>query len=154
MKILGISAGTLNGSAVSSSTATLSRYSDDYAYYTNRLASGNLFVKRFFAKRVLANRDDPLPGKRIERMISIKFGDAVGIVSLPAEPFMEIGIAIKKTSRFPYTMVAALGMGTVGYVAMPENYERGGGYETRPSPSAPAHDVAPKIIEKAIELLK
>ena len=118
------------------------------------LASGNLFVKRFFAKRVLANRDDPLPGKRIERMISIKFGDAVGIVSLPAEPFMEIGLALKKTSRFPYTMIAALGMGTVGYVAMPENYERGGGYETRPARTSPAHDLALKFISLGTELLK
>ena len=117
-------------------------------------AFGSLSVKRLFAKCVLANRDDPLPGKRIERMISIKFGDAVGIVSLPAEPFMEIGIAIKKTSRFPYTMVAALGMGTVGYVAMPENYERGGGYETRPSRTSPAHDLAFKFISLGTELLK
>ena len=51
-------------------------------------------------------------------------------------------------------MVAALGMGTVGYVGMPENYERGGGYETRPSRTSPAHDLALKFIALGTELLK
>ena len=117
------------------------------------IAAGNLYVKKFFAERLLENRDNPFTGKRIEQMISIKFGKAFGIVSVPAEPFVEIGLAIKKASPFPYTVVSALSMGEIGYVGMPECYERGGGYETRPGRTSPAHDLAPKLIEVGINLI-
>jgi len=117
------------------------------------IAKGNAYVKRFFAKALMDNRDNPIPGKRMELMISLKFGDEVGIVSIPGEPFLEIQQAIKAASRFKSTMVAALGQGEIGYIGMPESYTRGGGYETRPSRTSPAHDLAPKIIELANGLL-
>ena len=94
-----------------------------------------------------------MPGKRIERMTSIHFGKALGIVSMPAEPFVELGFAVKKASPFPFTMVAALGQGAFGYIGLPEHYEHGGGYETRPSPTAPDHNLAPKMIEIGIRLI-
>jgi len=117
------------------------------------IAKGNAYVKRFFAKALMDNRDNPLQGKRIEKMLSMKFGDELGIVSIPGEPFIEIQHAIKAASRFKSTMVSALGMGQIGYIGMPESYSRGGGYETRPSRTSPAHDLAPKVIELASALL-
>ena len=118
------------------------------------LAKGNPYVLRHFAKRIMDCRDNPIKTRRVDRMITLQFGDELGIVSIPGEPFIEIQLAIKAKSRFALTMVGALALGYPGYIGMPESYARGGGYETRPSPSAPAHDVAPKIIEKAIGLLQ
>ncbi len=118
------------------------------------IAKGNSFVKLFFAKALIENREKPILEKRFEEMISLKFGDVLGIVSIPAEPFIELQQAIKSDSPFKMTMVAALGMGAFGYIGMPEVYSRAGGYETKPFRTSPAHDVAPKIIQTAIDLLK
>ena len=83
----------------------------------------------------------------------ISFGDTAAIVSMPAEPFVEIGFAIREASRFPYTMLAALGMGEIGYVGLPGNYGNGG-YETSPSRFLADRTVGDNMIEGAIELLK
>ena len=117
------------------------------------IAAGNLFVKKFFAERLVENRDNPLTEKRMEIMLSVKFGSEFGVVTIPGEGFVEIDLAIKAASRFPMTMVSCLTMGEVGYIGMPECYERGGGYETRPQRTSPAHDMAPKLIAAGIELL-
>ena len=89
----------------------------------------------------------------MEIMSVLEFGRERAILSIPAEPFVEIGLEIKKASPFKRTMVCALTQGEIGYIGLPECYERGGGYETRPSRSAPAHDLAPKIIETGINLI-
>ena len=76
----------------------------------------------------------------------------MAIVSLPAEPFVELGIAIRKESRYPMTVLAALGMGEVGYVGLPGNYGNGG-YETSPSRGLADPTVVEAIIAGAIKLL-
>ncbi len=117
------------------------------------IAKGNAFVKLFFARRLMECRDNPFTGKRMERMIAIKFGKEAGLLSIPGEPFVEIGLALKEASRFPVTMISALSMGCIGYIGMEECYERGGGYETRPARTAPAHDLAPALIRIGTDLL-
>ena len=117
------------------------------------IAKGNAYVKKFFAQRLMECRDNPIKEKRMELMSVLEFGRELAILSIPAEPFVEIGLEIKKASPFKRTMVSALTQGEIGYIGLPECYERGGGYETRPSRSAPAHDLAPKIIETGINLI-
>lgn len=96
--------------------------------------------------------DKKISGKRVGKMLSIKFGDEIGIISLPCEPFTEIGLTIKKASHFPLTLVVALGMGNIGYVGLPDNYGNGG-YETSPSPMAADRNWGPELTRCGIELL-
>lgn len=117
------------------------------------LAAGNPYVLRYFAKRITDCRENPMTEKRIERMVALKFGKALCIQTLPCEPFVELGFAIKAASTFPCTIIAAVANGYMGYLGMPDCYERGGGYETRPSRTAPAHDLAPKLIALGIKLI-
>jgi hypothetical protein len=59
---------------------------------------------------------------------AIRMGQAV-VVSLPCEPFTEIGLEIKMRSPFESTFVVGCGNGMVGYVPTRRAFERGG-YET------------------------
>ncbi len=117
------------------------------------IAAGNLYVKKVFAQRIVDCRDNPLKEKRIETMSALKFGDQLCIQSIPAEPFVELGFAIKEKSPFPCTFVAGITQGYIGYTGLPECYARGGGYETRPSNTAPAHDLSLDIIALGIKLV-
>jgi hypothetical protein len=68
-------------------------------------------------------------GKPLEAEVQvIALGDQIAWVALPGEAFVELGLSIKKASPFPYTMIAELANGSVGYIpnksAYPEgNYE-------------------------------
>lgn len=117
------------------------------------IARGVPFVQKMFAEMAIGCRENPIPGKRIERQIMISFGDDLAIVSLPAEPFVELGEAIRAGSRFPLTVLAALGMGEVGYVGLPQHYGNGG-YETSPSRTLADRTVGQAIIDGALKLLK
>jgi hypothetical protein len=83
----------------------------------------------------------------------IAFGKDLAIVSLPCEPFIELGEAIRKDSKYPLTVLAGLGMGEIGYVGMKQHYGNGG-YETSPSRTLADRTVGEKIIAGALELLK
>lgn len=117
------------------------------------LANGEGAVARFFAQQLLDYRKTCSGKSRVFRLVSLKFGTEFAIVSLPGEPFTEIGMAIKKAARFPQMMVAALAMGECGYIPLPECFERGG-YEILPvEGGGPAHDTAPKLIDAASQLV-
>ncbi len=57
-------------------------------------------------------------------------GDAA-MVFLPGEPFVEIALAIRKASPFPFTAVMAYSEDYIGYIPTDRAFENGG-YETRP----------------------
>ena len=116
------------------------------------IARGVPFVKKFFAERLIECRENPILEKRFERIPAVKFGKSLGIVGLPAEPFVEIGLEIKKASPFALTMVSALTQGEVGYVGLPKNYGIGG-YETAPSRSNADPSVGEAFIKYGIEIL-
>ncbi len=90
---------------------------------------------KYFAKGLLAIADNKEPVKF--NLVGIFLGKCC-IVSLPSEPFVEIGLQIKKGIFHQYnTLVASHSNGTGnlriggGYIPNPWNYGRGG-YETTP----------------------
>lgn len=117
------------------------------------IARGVPAVKKLFAEKAIGCRENPITTKRIEHQIAITFGEKIAFVSLPAEPFVEIGYAIRKGSKYPYTFIAALGMGEVGYVGLPQHYGNGG-YETSPDRSLADRTVGETMIAGALDLLK
>ena len=117
------------------------------------IARGVPAVKKFFAERAVSCRENPNTEKRIEKQMMIAFNDEVALVSFPAEPFVEIGDAVREGSKYPITMLAALGMGEIGYVGLPQHYGNGG-YETAPSRNLADRHVGEAMIEGALELLK
>ena len=116
------------------------------------IARGVPFVKKFFAERAIGCRENPITQARYENQIAIAFNDELAFVSLPAEPFVELGFAIREQSRYPMTVLAALGMGEVGYVGLQNNYGNGG-YETSPSRGLAAPTTGLAIINNAVKLL-
>ena len=80
------------------------------------------------------------------------FGKELAFVSLPADPFVELGYAIRKGSPYKNTVLAALGMGEVGYVGLRQHYGNGG-YETSPSRTLADPTVGEAMIEGALALL-
>lgn len=73
----------------------------------------------------------------------LQIGPAV-FAGIPAEPFCEIGLAIKARSPFPHTWFGGYVGGWSGYIPTPEEYPRGG-YEVDTSPFTPA--AAARVIE-------
>jgi hypothetical protein len=55
----------------------------------------------------------------------IALGDQVAWVSLPGEIFVELGLAIKKGSPFPHTLLAELANGSIGYIPNKPAYPQG-----------------------------
>ena len=78
----------------------------------------------------------------------------LGIVAVPCEVFVEIGLAIKKESPLKPTFTIELANGYNGYLPTPEQH-RLGGYETwRARSSYLEVDASPKIQATVLELLK
>jgi neutral ceramidase len=50
----------------------------------------------------------------------------VAIIAVPCELFTALGVKIKAQSPFDHTIVASCANGMIGYVATPDDYERGG----------------------------
>lgn len=118
------------------------------------LAKGEGAVARFFASQLLDFRKNGCGKTYSCRLVSIRFGTAAAIVSMPGEPFTEIGLAVKEASRFPVTLVSTLSMAECGYIPLPECFGRGG-YEVLPvEGGGVAHDTAPRLIEAASALVR
>lgn len=107
-------------------------------------------VRRF--KDLLTKWKQPVEETSIEVQVEIwQIGD-VGIVSMPGEPFAEIGVAVRKASPFAHTMFCGYSDGIGGdYLPMSCEYDKGG-YEVERTPYGIEADK--KLIAETIELFK
>jgi len=105
---------------------------------------------KFFAKALLKTAEDK--EERIFRLCGFSPCEGIYIVSLPAEPFVEIGLEIK-WRIFPGSLVMVVehsnGTGSPnlsgGYIPNKWNYGRGG-YETTPRSNPFAMDTSEKLL--------
>jgi len=72
------------------------------------------------------------PTSQAAEVQAFRIGD-FGIVFLPGEPLVRLGLQIKATSPAPHTWAAGYCNGTVGYVADEESWQHGG-YEVLTAP--------------------
>jgi hypothetical protein len=94
------------------------------------LARQTPFALKYFAYNLLSMRESTEPFNIT--LTGISFGEAV-IASLPGEPFVEIGLALRKDifhGKLAFAVSHGNG-GSSGYIPNPWNYGRGG-YETTP----------------------
>lgn len=88
---------------------------------------------------------------------AFRIGEAA-LVAVSAEPFVEVGLAVKRRSALPHTLFAGYSNGCVGYLPVPSAYELGG-YEVDssyifyhlPAPLAPS--CAGLVEETAVEMI-
>ncbi len=90
------------------------------------------------------------PVERKSCIQAMRIGD-LGLVGLPGEIFVEIGLEIKQRSPFERTLIGELANDWLGYIPTPEAFEQGS-YEVFTTPASPA--TAPAMIESALKLLE
>ena len=121
------------------------------------LAKKTPFALKFFARSLLNYAKNREP--QIFPLNGIMLGDSLAMVSLPGEPFVEIGLELRKgifAGRL--CMVAAMaGTGSstfwAGYIPNAWNYGRGG-YETTPNCNPYSMKTAAVLVEAWRELSK
>lgn len=115
-----------------------------------RIHQAQARVRRF--GDLLAKWKQPVDESPIQVQVEIwKIGD-VAIVSMPGEPFAEIGVAVRKASPFAHTMFCGYSDGVGGdYLPMTCEYDKGG-YEVERTPYGKEADK--KLIAETIELFK
>ncbi len=115
------------------------------------LAKGAPVALKYFAVKLLELADNPRTPEFL--LTKIEFGDEVVLASLPSEPFVEIGLALRRSVfRDKFCMVTSHGNANGGkgfgggYIPNAWNYGRGG-YETTPRSSGYGTDTADILIE-------
>jgi len=107
------------------------------------------FLKRVEAYKILAVRKRGGPEIALE-VQAIRFGPQAVLVTLPGEVFVELGLAIKRRSNFPVTLVAELANDAPGYIPTEKAF-REGSYETVNSRVQPGG--GERMVEAAVKLL-
>ncbi|RLF01856.1 MAG: hypothetical protein DRK00_10795 [Thermoprotei archaeon] len=83
---------------------------------------------------------------------ALRVGDVV-IVGLPGEPFVEVGLRIKSSSRASLTMVAGYANDAIGYLPTDEAFEEGG-YEVSLPVCIVERGAADKLVNEAVKLVE
>lgn len=104
-------------------------------------------VQAFKVLDVEARRGEPI---EVEVQV-VALGDKIAWVSLPGEIFVELGLAIKQDSPYPYTIIAELANGTIGYIPSRRAYAQGN-YEVVSARCAEGS--GEMLVDSAVGLLK
>lgn len=112
-------------------------------------AGGN-FMKLVRSYRTLDVADRQGKPHQVEVQV-IALGGEVAWVSLPGEIFVELGLAIKKRSPFPYTFLVELANESIGYIPDRRSFAEGN-YEPVSARCAPGS--GERLVEAAVTLLQ
>lgn len=108
------------------------------------------FLKQVEACKIVSLQSMPADTLPME-VQAFRLSDEVAIVGLPGEIFVDLGLAIKKASPFPVTLVVELCNDAPGYVPTVKAFKEGS-YETVNSRVQPGG--GEKLVEAATRLLK
>ncbi len=107
------------------------------------------FLEKVWAFKVLdVNAREGRPWEVEVQVMALS--DQLAWVSLPGEIFVELGLALKKASPFPVTILAELANGSVGYIPTRRAFAEGN-YEVVSARCA--DDSGEKLVAAAIKLL-
>jgi neutral ceramidase len=113
-----------------------------------QVRAANLNVRRALMQ-LETTRQRSEPGPIQMELQAIRLGP-LALLSMPLEPFAEIGAALKASSPFAATMVSGYSNGMLGYLPVAEAYPEGG-YEVWVTPFAP--EAAALVVENGHALL-
>lgn len=142
---------------IRSARETLARTSEAKAEDLENLTAGDLLkgvpiVDRIFAECLLRFVAERPQVYRVPLQV-LRLGPAA-IAAIPGEPFVEIGLALKKTPGYDVIFPTALANGYLSYIPLPESFERGG-YEIRAGASNRlCRDASVRILKAFGTLLK
>jgi len=102
-------------------------------------AVGEMNAEQMYAREIvlLAESEQPRVAAEIQ---ALRIGDAA-LVGLPGEPFVELGLRLKRGSPFSHTYVVGLANGYEGYIPTCAAFDEGG-YEIRTARSSKLHPEA------------
>jgi neutral ceramidase len=116
------------------------------------LAAGDEAVRRLFAAGLLEFRERGPSVYRLPLQV-LKVG-RIAFAAVPGEPFVEVGLALKRIEGYDLIVPTALANGYFGYIPLAENFGRGG-YETQPGTSSRlSRHAADKILDALQGLLR
>ena len=103
------------------------------------LAKENVYVKIMFQRELLKyfeNRKEsyPVPFQAFFFEDTKASSEIIAIVSIPGEPFVEIGLSLKKIESYKLIIPISLANGYYGYIPLEEHFKHGG-YEVLTTPS-------------------
>ena len=110
-------------------------------------------VRRVFAREIVLLEQERQQNPVVDIEIQvIQMGNAV-LVALPAEVFVEYGLAIKEASPYPHTFLITLANGMVGYIPTQKAFD-GGSYEiTAARSSKLVPEAGNQVVEKALQII-
>jgi hypothetical protein len=103
-----------------------------------------------YARQWLRMHEQPQADDPVEVMV-MRLGDAA-VVALPGEVFCETGLAIRRASPAPHTLVVELANDAVGYLPPRRAFEQGG-YEPTPGSTMYQPGAVERLVDSALEQL-
>jgi len=108
--------------------------------------AGETNAAQMYAREVVLLAESARPTV-VAEVQALRLGDAV-FVGLPGEPFVELGLRLKRGSPFAHTYIAGLANGCEGYIPTRAAFAEGG-YEVRTARSSKLHPEAGDVMVRA-----
>ena len=117
------------------------------------IAAGVGAVAKMFAEQLVDFKGKCSGKSRTFKLVNVKMGKDLMLLSTPGEAFTEAGLHVKENSPFKYNFITAYANGSCGYMCMPECYSRGG-YEILPVVGGgPERDTLMRLMDAWDELV-